>query len=147
MSQGLFLDTGVLIARINPKDDYHDDALRFWNTISEGRWSQVYTSDFVITEGLNYLRRKIPVLEAAETFLTPLLGTEQVRPAVSSILRIHSGRFARALHLFQERFDQGLSMTDWTNLVCMEEQGIAAIATTDGGFEGLVDEVHLLERA
>lgn len=112
--------------------------------IGEGRWTTVHTSDHVLAETLNYLRVKAPHPEHIASVLGLVFGTEDLSPVVTDVLRVHSGRFARALELFQDRFDQGLSFTDWTSVVCMEDEGIGEIATVDEGFEGLVDRVLLL---
>lgn len=112
--------------------------------IGAGRWASVYTSDHVLAETLNYLRVKAPHPDHVEAVLELVFGREGMDPIVADVMRVHSGRFARTQELFRERFDQGLSFTDWTNVVCMQEEGIGTIATVDEGFEGIVERVLLL---
>ena len=57
------------------------------------------------------------------------------------MLRGHAARFASALTRSRSGFSKGLSFTDWTTVVLMEEEGVHSLATFDKGFRGLVDVV------
>ena len=137
----LFLDAGPLIALANPRDQHHAEAHAILAAIATRTWSTVHTSDHVLAETLNYLRRKVPRLGAAEVVVEHVFGSGDARPVVSTVFTVHGPRFVTALHRFQREFERGLSFTDWTTVVLMEEHGVGELATFDGGFEGLVRTV------
>lgn len=134
----LFIDTGTFIATLLPHDPDHAAARRVMQRITDGEWQQVNTSDYIIAEVLNFIRRKIKRRETADHFLTLVFGTEQRPPLVDNTLRIHSGHFARALDRYRNEFDRGLSLTDWSTVVAMEDAAISHLATFDAGFHGVV---------
>lgn len=133
----LFLDTGVLIAAISPADKHHAAARNVFHRIAEHEWKEVYTSDYVLAEALNFVRFKIRRREAVDAALEPVFGRRDAPAAVTGILRIHSGRFADALERFRTYFDRGLSFTDCTTLTVMDQEDIEELATFDSGFKGL----------
>lgn len=45
----------------------------------------------------------------------------------------------RAHRLYVERYDQGLSLTDWVQVLTMQEEGLETIGAFDSGFQGLVE--------
>jgi uncharacterized protein len=137
----LFLDTAVLVARINPRDTRHKDALTVFRRIQGGEWSAVHTSDHVVAETLNFIQARIGRKDAAEAFLDAVFGRSDAPPVVTSVLRIHSGRFAAAVERYRKHFDAGLSLTDCSSLVVMGEERIKQIATFDAGFRAFADVV------
>jgi predicted nucleic acid-binding protein len=130
----LFVDTGVWIAATNRLDRDHEAAATIMAAIRDGEWVAL-TTDYIIAESLNFVRRKTPHPLIVASLLEHFFGSPDGPPLAHSVLRIHSARFARALERYQTHFDAGLSFTDWTSVVCLEEQRIDAIATFDGGFE------------
>lgn len=106
------------------------------------RWSAFHTSDHVIAESLNYVRRKVKRRDVAENVVALVFGDERGPPVIDSVLRVHGARFAAALERYRREFDRGLSFTDWTSIVLIEEEGLDAIATFDRGFKGLVEVVE-----
>ncbi len=142
-SRRLFLDAGPLVAAAVSSDLHHARGLAILRAIGSGQWSSAVTSDYVVTEACNFLRMKAKRREAVEGLMAILFGTAHAPPAVSTILRIHGGRFASALERFRDDFERGLSLTDWTTIVAMQEAGITDLATFDRGFHGLVDVMGL----
>lgn len=137
--RGLFLDTGVLLASVLADDVNHERAVSMLE--KAGAWRGVHTSDYVLAEGLNFIRQKVRRPNAAESFLALAFGSNDEPALVDSVLRVHGGRFAAALDRYRREFDRGLSFTDWTSVVLVEEENFGAIATFDKGFRGLVDVV------
>ncbi|MHB8586717.1 MAG: type II toxin-antitoxin system VapC family toxin [Thermoplasmatota archaeon] len=134
----LFVDTGPLLAAVLQHDPDHVAAKAIFLRLGDGEWAGAYTSDYVLAEAWNFLRRKVKRKEPCESLYKLAFGSADARPAFASILRIHGGLFARALTRYREEFDRGLSLTDWTTVVAMEESAIDMLATFDRGFEGLV---------
>lgn len=135
----VLLDTGVLLAAVLPDDANHRDAVRILESSAD--WRSAQTSDHVVAEGLNFIRQKVRRRKVSEDFVGLVFGHDGKVPVVDDVLRVHSGRFAAALERYRAEFDRGLSFTDWTSVVLVEEEGIDAIATFDRGFKGLVDVV------
>ena len=136
--RGLFLDTGVLLASVLEKDAHHAEATQI---LADDRWGRFHTSDHVLAEALNYARRKVRRPEVAERIVALAFGDESAAPLIDVVHRVHSGRFAAALERYRSEFERGLSFTDWASVVLIEEEGLDAIATFDGGFRGLVEVV------
>ena len=95
----------------------------------------MYTSDFVLAEALNFVARKIKRSDAAETILGLVFGTSEAPPVVTDVVRVHGGRLAAAIERFRTRFEAGLTLTDWSSVVLMDELGIRQIATFDSGLK------------
>lgn len=70
-----------------------------------------------------------------------VFGGDDGIPVVDDVLRVNAARFAAALDRHRAEFGRGLSFTDWTSVVLVEEERLGAIATFDRGFAGLVDVV------
>lgn len=132
----LFLDTGVLVAAVYERDRHHERALEVLAGIAAGQWSAVYTSDLVVAEALNFATARFPSAAWVRAMLDLVHGGEGVPAFVTDVLRVHAGRFAEARRRHLERFDAGLSFTDWSTLVLLDELGIGALATFDRGFDG-----------
>lgn len=139
----VFLDTGILIAAVLPRDPDHAAAVDVLHRLADREWMAAHTSDYVVTEALNFLRMKVKRKDTAEAMLSLVFGADDLRPVVASVLRVHSGRFSRALDLYRREHDRGLSLTDWTSVVSMRDAGIEAIATFDRGFRGIVETVRV----
>lgn len=142
MTADLFLDTGVFIAAVSHRDPYREAARQLLHDIRGGTWSRAHTSDYVVAEALNYARARMQP-GADRALLRLFFGAPDLPPVAPDILRVHSGRFARAIQVYQRYADHGLSLTDATNLVLVQERRIGFLATTDGGFAGLVPVMNL----
>lgn len=127
----VFLDTGVLLAAVLPRDPDRREAVEILHAVGRKEYISAHTSDYVVAEALNFVRMKVRRLETAETLLALVFGTDATPPVVASVLRIHGGRFARALELYRTEFRRGLSLTDWTSVVAARDAGIADVATFD----------------
>ena len=61
----IFIDTGVFIARVIKRGQYHDRANRSWRRLEKSS-QKVFTSNFVINETLTFLSRCIDQRFAVE---------------------------------------------------------------------------------
>lgn len=134
----LFLDTGVILAAVLPRDPDHQAAVRIMRSLADGEWTAAYTSDFVLAEAFNFLRMKVKRADTAEALRGLVFGIEGVPPPVRGVLRVHAARFAAALDHYRDDFGRGLSLTDWTSVVLARDEELDAIATFNAGFFGLV---------
>lgn len=137
----LWLDTSFLVGIVFKRDRYHEAASDVLRRIARTEWSGVYTSDYVVAELLNLLRGRFGRAEIEERALALLFGTGPSEGILAGLVRIQAGRFALAVDRYRKYRDQGLSFTDCTTLIAMEDEGVGQIATFDRGFDGLVDVV------
>lgn len=143
MTPSLFLDTAVFIAAVSRRDPHHEAAKQLVHQLQEGAWSSAHTSDYVVAEALNYARSRLRRREAERAILRLVFGAHDFPPLTPEVFRVHGGRFAKALQLYERYFDRGLSFTDATSLVLVEERRLGFLATTDRGFAGLVPVLDL----
>lgn len=106
--------------------------------MAEGRWGPAVTSDYVVAEGLTFVRRKIRRREAEEALLDVVFGRPGAPPLIAAVVRVHGGRFAAALDWFRRTSNRRLSFVDCTTLAVLESARIRHLATFDRGFAGLV---------
>ena len=48
----IFADTGVFLAYRNKKDRYHETALKLFRDALNGKYGQIFTSDYIYDEAL-----------------------------------------------------------------------------------------------
>ena len=141
MPARVFFDTGPLLAAVIDQDPDHARARNLLERLSDGEWAAAHTSDYVLAEAFNYIRRKTKNPAPADALHRLVWGTADIEPLLASVVRIHGGRFAQALEHYRARFELGLSLTDWTSVVAMRDAGLAQIATFDAGFHAVVPTV------
>lgn len=129
----------MLVAFVNRDDAQHATARRLVAELARGSHGQLYTSDFVLAESLNFLRQRVRRAAVAETLVRMVMGDERTPPVVPELLRVHGTRFAEALALYLRRWEAGLSLTDWTIVVLMREHRVDSLVTFDRGFEAWVE--------
>ncbi len=129
------IDSGVWIGAANPKDAHHREAAAVLKTILKGRLGKVYITDFIFSEVVTYIRRKIGQKESIEV-AKMLLDSRHVE-----ILHTDENIFNAAYHLF-ERYAR-LSFADAVSVTVMRDRGIRHIVSFDRGFDGVQGIVRL----
>lgn len=132
----------MLVAAANADDVRHARARRLLADIVAGEHGAPCTSDFVLAETFNFVRQRIGRKAAAEEVKAVVFGRPAARPLVEGVLRVSAPCLAASLERYLKKWPAGLSLTDWTSVVLMEERGIEAIATFDRGFEAWVQVVR-----
>ena len=126
----IFVDTFYWIARINPRDQWHQKALELSDSLKDAR---LLTSEPVLIELLNYFSG---------------YGSE-MREAVALIIRyimddlsikIQFYNFEEGLILFESRLDKGYSMTDCISMTIMRKEKVTEVLSHDQHFtqEGFI---------
>ncbi len=135
MPNRIFVDTVFVIALINLRDQYHQQATELADTL-EGY--PLLTTDAVLLEIGNALARgyKREAVEVIEQFLT----SEEVE-----IVRLTPRLFERAFALYRQYEDKEWSLVDCVSFVVMRRAGISQALTfdrhfTQAGFEALMRE-------
>lgn len=127
MNEDVFVDTLYLVARLNPRDQWHRAAIEIDRQV-EGR--HLVTTETVLLELLNYLAEFPPEMrEAVSKFTTEALNG----PAVEVILHTHD-IFLRGLEFYGHRLDKGYSLTDCILMLLMRDRGVQEILTHDDHF-------------
>ncbi|HEX8633282.1 MAG TPA: PIN domain-containing protein [Pyrinomonadaceae bacterium] len=126
----VFADTFYWIARINPRDQWHQKATELSASLKN---TYIITSEEVLIELLNYFSKYGP----------------EMRQAVAAIVRhiiddtnmmVTSGDFKEGLSLFEARLDKGYSLTDCLSMCIMRRHKVAEVLSHDHHFvqEGFI---------
>ncbi len=140
----VFIDTGVLVAFANSRDEHHGDATRILDAARGRRWGRVITSDYVFDETVTLLRARTNRPEAAVRLGQFILGTGEAG-RVMDLAFVDPRSFLRAWVLFARMASKGLSFTDCTSLELMRALRIERIASFDRDFDGIVPRMSSVE--
>jgi uncharacterized protein len=124
MSNPLFVDTGYVIALINPKDRYHEQALIWANRYDR---HPVITTDAVLLEIGNALSR-IARQEAAE-----IIEYFQTAPE-ATVIALNPQLFAAGMRLYTRYQDKTWGLVDCLSFVVMEERQLSVALSFDHHF-------------
>lgn len=128
----IFVDTWAWIALADQTDQYHAAAQRQHQQFRMTRQRYV-TSDFVLTELINYLYTSVPAHQA-QTVIEALF--QQAQSGTIQLIHISSTQFDRAWQLRKKYQDKpDISFIDFTSFVVMQDLGIKDVFTGDAHFE------------
>jgi uncharacterized protein len=120
----IFLDTGYLLAVVNPRDALHQRAMAWSLYVTE----PVVTTEFVLLEAANALANR-PGRERCEL----MIG--YVRQASSQIFPASSELLNAGLDLYQWHRDKDWSLTDCISFHIMRQSQITQALAHDHHFE------------
>jgi len=123
----LFVDTAYVYALINPRDQWHLEAVE-WRKRIKSEKRLLLTTEFILAEIADGLSA-VNFRQAAARAIHIL----QENPFVK-IVPASSELFAQALTLYEQRSDKNWGLTDCTSFVVMEENKITDALTTDDHF-------------
>ena len=124
----IFVDTDAWYALMDAVDPHHRAAVAFWRELMRGDHGRLLTSDYVMAETYNLLRRRggaEPVGKLAEV----LTATRSVE-----LLWISPEDHERGLELLLRRRDKPWSFTDCTSFVVMESLDVRDAFAFDRNF-------------
>ena len=140
----IFLDSGFFIALGNASDRDHEQVVSLADRIRKGEFGQPFTSDYVFDEAVTATLVRTGRVDKAVQIGRMILGyeAEDVRP-LARLLAVGERAFNEAWQNFSagKYKKKSLSFTDHTILAQIRELGIDAIASMDGGFDGLVSRI------
>ena len=123
----LFVDAHYWVAFINPKDQWHDMAVKCGIAVAPRPW---VTTESVLIEVLNYFG------EYGEKFR--LRSAQMIQMVVHSakleVIEQNRDSFLAGIELYKARPDKGYSLTDCISMNLMQERGITEILTHDHHF-------------
>ena len=124
----IFIDTSHFVAILHPSDQLHEKAVAM-----ETRFAgmQFVTSDFVLTELLNYFS------EFPKYFKERISRSVQaaISNSVIGVVECSHEQFLKGFEFFNSRLDKGYSLTDCISMNVMKERNIREILTNDDHFE------------
>ncbi len=126
----VFVDTSYWIARVNPRDQWHQKAVELGSSLKDTR---LITSEPVLIELLNYFSDYGPEMrQAVAQIVRRIMDDENIR--------LWSHGFEEGLTLFETRLDKGYSMTDCISMSIMRLFRVTEALTHDHHFaqEGFV---------
>ncbi|MBV8855731.1 MAG: PIN domain-containing protein [Acidobacteria bacterium] len=128
----VFVDTFYWIARINPRDQWHQKAVELSASLKD---AELITSETVLIELLNYFSEYGPEMREAVTRIVRQISND---PAIT--IFAHYSDFVLGLMLYGSRPDKGYSMTDCISINTMRKVGATEVLTHDHHFaqEGFV---------
>lgn len=127
MNDDIFVDTHYLVARLNPKDQWHR-AVRDVTPLIQGR--HLVTTEMVLVELLNYLAEFSPEMRSAVSRFVELALTDSI---IEVVFHTHNA-FLQGLELYKNRLDKGYSLTDCISMYVMRERGMPEVLTHDHHF-------------
>jgi len=121
----IFVDTGFLLATLNPRDGLHATA-RAWAARIRG---PLLVTEHVLWETLNFVSAS-PSRSKGEFLVRDVLASPhfEVVPATLAL-------FEAGLDLYTRRPDKTWSFTDCISFVVMSDRGLAEALTGDHHFE------------
>lgn len=121
----IFVDTGYLLALLNPRDQFHPRALAWADAVAE----PLVVTEYVLWEMLNGLSSPVdrPKAHAA---------LDEIRTSSDWDLIAASSQLSEAgISLHRNRSDKEWSLTDCISFVVMQERNICRALTPDHHFE------------
>ena len=127
----VFVDTFFWIARINPRDQWHQKATELSSSLKD---TFLITSEEVLVELLNYFSDYGPEMRQAAALIVRHIVDD---PNILVAARV----FREGLALFESRLDKGYSMTDCLSMCIMRGYDVAEVLSHDHHFiqEGFVN--------
>ena len=120
----VFVDTSYVIALINPRDQYHEQAMGLAKLYIG---QPVLTTDAVLLEVGNMLARNHRT-EAVRAINTFLLSSEV------EIIHLHKALLQRALSLYEQHQDKAWGLVDCISFVVMRDESIYKALSFDQHF-------------
>ncbi len=132
----VFIDTGAFLAYRNKKDKYHENAKKLFMEALNGKYGQMYTSDYIYDEALTlavvWSKNIAAALDIAGVMQSPRI----------KMVFVDAGLLERATKTFRQYSSRNLSFTDAVSIEIMNEFGIEKYLGFDAHFNGIVEQVH-----
>ena len=125
MPNRIFVDTSFVIALINDKDQYYDQAQALSYKFEN---SSIITTSAVLLEIGNALAKDFRK-EAIETIRVLRSGKNV------EVIEIDASIFEKGIEVYEKYDDKAWGLVDCISFVVMREKGVSEVMTFDGDFE------------
>lgn len=132
-AMSIFVDAGPFIAFCSKRDENHELSKLIFNEIDKGHYGEIITSDYIVTETVNFLFKK-GQKEDALLLGKRIFGGYNVTHVDEIIFQSAWSKFSRL---------KPFSLTDCTNLAIIEKYNVETIFTFDSEFKSFVKTVGL----
>ena len=126
----IFLDSSVIIAYYNKKDQHHKNAINLIKNLSLGK-EDIIISEYIFSECVTVLFLRLKNLKKVSSIGNTLKNV----PTIS----INKNLFNYTWELFKNQENTKLSFTDCSILTSMKQEGINKLATFDREFSKIKD--------
>ena len=123
-----FIDAGAFVAQSYTSDQYHKEALAIAQRMKNKHPIGI-TTDFVLSEVLTFLQRKLGHQSAIKFHETIKSATDLI------IIYTSQKDFDRAIEIFKQYQDKTFSFTDCTSFTIMRNLKITQAFTFDSHFQ------------
>jgi predicted nucleic acid-binding protein len=124
MPNRIFLDTSFVLALINERDQYHDQAERLSHKFEN---SSLITTDAVLLEIGNAMAKDFRAEAAA--IIKVLRSSQRVK-----VLETGAQLFEKGLDFYEKYSDKTWGLVDCISFILMQENGVMEALTFDGDF-------------
>lgn len=128
MNNKVFADTLYWAAVLNPKDQWHHEAIETRKLLGDVK---IVTTEMVLIEVLNYFSEFGALTrQSAVDAVRTIIKDEEVKYFPHTL-----ESFSDALDFYEKRLDKGYSLTDCISMLIMKNLGLQEILTHDDHFE------------
>lgn len=137
----IIIDSGPLLAYVNPKDPNHHLSVEIFTKSMKGNFGKLVVSNFIIDEVLTLSRARTKNCDYGKSIIN------FIRKKINGInLFLEINLTTEMSKLTEKKFDifcdKGLSFTDCSLLVLMDVYKIEYLATFDIHFDGLTSIIN-----
>lgn len=125
----IFVDTSAWLALADAHDRFHNSAREFQRRIVRGEFGKQVTSNYVMTETITIVRRRLGLAPAVALANAVRAGGETV------LFWVEPVHHQEAMDLMESRADKTWSLTDCTSFVLMRSLNIRDAFAFDQDFE------------
>ncbi len=137
----MFLDTGVIVAYCNERDQRHARAVQLMDTIRVGEHGVPFTSDYVFDEAVTLAMvrtgREDVVRRVGDLLLSPSPEERFI-----DLLPTSEDIFRAAWGAMREHVGAGLSFTDWVTVHHVRRRDLDLVASFDGRLDAWVTRIE-----
>lgn len=132
----MFIDTGVFVAANNKSDKNHSKATELMMQALEGKFGEIFTSDYVIDESITTALARTRDHRIAISTGSFIIESPRIRK-----LYTDASDFQNAWAKFQKFGKKPLSFTDCVSLSHIDKKAIERIMSFDSDFDGLIARI------
>jgi len=134
------VDTSVLVAAYNERDEKHERALELDEQLRRGEHGEAFTTDFILDEVVTVLLARTGRHAIAVRALDFILPADPDTAWIALEL-VEEEAFFRALEAFRRSGRRELSFTDWTTVTVVRDGRADAIVSFDEDFDGVAARI------